>query len=380
MHAQVASGGARLLERESELALIEDRIGAATEARGSLLLIEGPAGIGKTELVGAARGRAAAAGMEVLSARGGELERSLGFGIVRQLFEARLAAAPAAERRKLFAGAASLAAPALGSEPVAPAPSAASLPLGNPAASVHHGLYWLTANLAEGSPLLLSIDDLHWADPSSVRWLIYLARRLEDLRVLVVAASREGEPGIDPILLAALRSEAAGEVVRPAELSDTASSELVRERLGDDAEPSFCAACHRATGGNPFLLSELIDAIAADGIPPIAASIQRIEELGPEAISISIMLRLARLPAGAEPLARSVAILGSEAEPRHAAALAALDESTAAQVADALRAISILAAGRPLRFAHPLLRTRGLQPDPGGRARLGARTGGEGAQ
>ena len=215
----------------------------------------------------------------------------------------------------------------------------------------------MTANLAESSPLLLSIDDLHWADPSSVRWLIYLARRLEDLPVLVVAASRDGEPGIDPILLAALRSEAVGEVVRPAELSDTASSELVRERLGDDAEPSFCAACHRATGGNPFLLSELIDAIAADGIPPIAASIERIEELGPEAISISIMLRLARLPAGAEPLARSVAILGSEAEPRHAAALAALDESTAAQVADALRAISILAAGRPLRFAHPLLRT-----------------------
>ena len=117
MHAQVASGGARLLERQSELALIEDRIGAATEARGSLLLIEGPAGIGKTELVNAARERAAAAGMEVLSARGGELERSLGLGIVRQLFEARLAAAPAAERRKLLAGAASLAASALGSEP-----------------------------------------------------------------------------------------------------------------------------------------------------------------------------------------------------------------------------------------------------------------------
>jgi DNA-binding CsgD family transcriptional regulator len=346
-----------LLEREAELALIEDRIGAATEARGSLLLIEGPAGIGKTELVDATRERAAAAGMEALSARGGELERSLGFGIVRQLFEARLAAASAAERRKLLAGAASLVAPALGSEPAAQAPAAASLALGDPAASLHHGLYWLSANLSESSPLLLSIDDLHWADPSSVRWLIYLARRLEDLRVLVVAASRDGEPGIDPILLGAVRSEAAGEVVRPAHLSDAASAELVRGGLGNRTEPSFCAACHRASGGNPFLLNELIDAIRADGIPPVAASIERIEELGPKAISISIMLRLARLPAGSEMLTRSVAILGSEAELRHAAALAELDQTTAAEVADALRATSILAAGRPLRFAHPLLRT-----------------------
>ena len=371
MHAQVASGGARLLERESELTLIEDRIGAATQARGSLLLIEGPAGIGKTELVDAARERAVAAGMEVLTARGGELERSLGLGIVRQLFEARLAASTPAERRELLADAASLAASALGSELVTHSPAPPSSPLGNPAASVHHGLYWLTANLAEGSPLLLSIDDLQWGDPSSVRWLIYLARRLADLRVLVVAAWRDGEPGVDPVLLAALRSEAEGGVVRPAELSDTAGSELIRRQLGDEAEPSFCAACHRVTGGNPFLLSELIDAIGADGIPPVAASIQRIEELGPEAIWISIMLRLARLPAGAEPLARSVAILGSEAEPRRATALAGLDQSTAAEVADALRAASILAAGRPLRFAHPLIRTAAYDQIPEAERALG---------
>jgi DNA-binding CsgD family transcriptional regulator len=348
---------ARLLERDSELALIEKGVSAALEGRGSVLLIEGPAGIGKTELLAAARRRAVEAGMEALLARGGELEQGIGLGICRQLFEERLAGASASERRRLLAGAASLAKPALGSRSATGAPGPAAVQLGDPAASMQHGLYWLCSNLAEQAPLLLCVDDLHWTDLASARWLLYLARRLEDLRALVVATVRPGEPGLDPSLPAALAAEAVTMVLRPETLSEQASAELVRERLGLEAEPEFCIACHRVTGGNPFLVGELVEAVRQDGIAPTTKSVRTIEELAPETISRATLLRLARMPSGADPLARSVAILGSETEPRHAAALAELDAQTAADAADALRAASILATGRPLRFVHPLLRT-----------------------
>jgi predicted ATPase len=53
-----------------------------------------------------------------------------------------------------------------------------------------HGLFWLTANLTARRPALLAIDDLHWCDPSSLRWLAYLLARLEGLSLLVVGSGR----------------------------------------------------------------------------------------------------------------------------------------------------------------------------------------------
>jgi tetratricopeptide (TPR) repeat protein len=349
------TGGGRLLEREAELVRIEERIGAAREGRGSLLLLEGPAGIGKTELLGAARQLAADAGVATLAARGGDLERSFRFGVVRQLFEPRLARAKPAERRQLLAGAASLAEPALSAKRPQRALGVAGPGAGDPAASVQHGLYWLCANLAERAPLVLSIDDLHWADLASLRWLVYLARRIEGLAVLVLAATRSGEPGVDPQLLTGLTAEPSAAVLRLDALSQAASAELIGERFAGHTDAEFAAACHRVSGGNPFLLRELIEAVREDGMAPEAESVPRIEELAPETVTRSILLRLARLPEGAEPLARAVAILGLGSEMRHAAALAGLEDEPAATAADALAAASILSHGRPLRFAHPLL-------------------------
>jgi DNA-binding CsgD family transcriptional regulator len=345
----------RLLEREEELARVEAAIEAVAAGRGSLLLVEGPAGIGKSELLAAARARARTAGFEVLAASGGEFERSLGFGIVRELFAEPLREASPAEREALLAGAAALAAPALGFADPAPRDRAEAIASGDRAAAVQHGLHWLVANLAERAPLVLSVDDLHWGDPASARWLLYLARRLADLPALLIAAVRSGEPGLEPRLLAALEEEAT-ELLRPESLSEAASAELVRARLGTDAADGFCAACHRVSGGNPFLLTELIDAVREDHVPPTADSVRRIDELGPEAISRSVLLRVARLPEGAEELTRAVAILGAEAAPRHAAALAQLDEDVAARAADALTEAGILAPGPPFRFVHPLIR------------------------
>lgn len=172
----------RLLEREGELGALGTLIAASSEG-GHLVAIEGPAGMGKTRLLGGARSRAREAGMEVLSARGSELEREFSYGVVRQLFEPVLVSATPEERAGLLGGAAALAAPLF--DPSAPVQESVV----DSSFATLHGLFWLTATLSEQRPLLLAIDDLHWCDPPSLRWLAHLLPRIEGLTLLVVSRS-----------------------------------------------------------------------------------------------------------------------------------------------------------------------------------------------
>src|SRR5213592_982673 len=98
----VAAATGPLLERNEELARIESALAEARTGRGRFLVIEGPAGIGKTALLAAARTAAANSGMRVLRSRGSELERDFAFGVVRQLFEPALAGLSELERADLL--------------------------------------------------------------------------------------------------------------------------------------------------------------------------------------------------------------------------------------------------------------------------------------
>jgi len=180
-------GGQALLERDAVLARIDQRVRDAIAGDGSLLVLEGPAGIGKTRLVMAAGRRGRELGIHALGARGSELERDFAYGLVRQLFEAPLLAASPSERDELLGGAAGRAAALFG---VARRHDDAADALLDPSFAILHGLYWLCANLARRSALLLCVDDVHWADHASLRFLQYLARRLQELPIAVVAAAR----------------------------------------------------------------------------------------------------------------------------------------------------------------------------------------------
>src|SRR5262252_1669126 len=136
-----------LLEREPEVSAIRELVRSARGGTGGLLVAEGSAGMGKTRLLGEARAAAEAAGLEVVAARGGELEQGFAFGIVRQLFEPLLARASSAGRADLMTGAAALARPLFDESPLAPGSAGASY-------AMLHGLYWLLANLAFRQPTL----------------------------------------------------------------------------------------------------------------------------------------------------------------------------------------------------------------------------------
>lgn len=356
MPALTRADASPLVEREAELDRLRALVAGAASGRGGAVVLEGPAGIGKTTLLTAAGEVAAGRGVERLTARGGELERDFAYGVVRQLLEPRLVRGSPDERALLLHGAAGLAAPLLGlpAEGVARYTGA----LGDdPTAAALHGLYWLTANLAAETPLLIAVDDLHWSDTASVRFLAYLARRVGELPVLLVVASRPPVEAHAPELIEALAADPAVRRLEPAPLSEAAVAQLVRHQLGADAADEFCRACHTATGGNPFLVRAVLSAVAEKGLAAHAAHAGRLPEVGSRAVARSVTRRLARLGDDAHRLARAVAVLGTNAEPHRASALAGLEDERGAAAVDALVGAQVLAPGRPLEFVHPIVRT-----------------------
>jgi DNA-binding CsgD family transcriptional regulator len=340
-----------LVEREGELALVERHLAAGAAGRGSLLLLEGPAGIGKSRLLAGARERAEAVGFQVLRARAGELESDFAHGVVRQLFEPHLASCGEEERVRLLAGAARLAAPLLDLAEVG-----AGLADEDASFATLHGLYWLTANVAERAPALLVVDDLQWCDAPSLRFLSYLARRLDGLAIVVAASVRSGEPGADSPLVAELEADPATVVIRPASLTADGVAQVLRAAVETEPGPEFLRAVHVACGGNPLLLEELLYALLAEGVEPTASGAARVRDLGPEALSRFVLQRLRRLGPTAEALARAVAVLGDESDLDLAGSLAVLDPGEAAAAAAALARVEILRPRRPLGFVHPVLR------------------------
>lgn len=350
--AEVAPGAVEvspLLERERELAAIERLLEHATAARGQLVAIEGPAGIGKTTLLAATSALAREREATVLAARGSPLENTFAFGVVRGLFERYSLARE--ERASLLVGAAAHARRALD-------PASAGLGTAREGVSYStlHGLYWLTVHVATRAPLVLAIDDCHWADGPSLRYLVHLAARLDGVRALVLVALRSGHRSAEPELVDELRALATRDPIRLAALGPEAAAELISADLGTAATERFCRACHAATGGNPLLLRSLIAAFAEAGREPDDAAAADVASLAADGVGRVLARQLAHMPAGSEALLRALAVLGSGPPLRHAASLAGLELEDAAKIADALRAASILSAGDELDFAHPVLR------------------------
>jgi DNA-binding CsgD family transcriptional regulator len=333
----------KLLERTRELAAVDELLEC-----GGAVLVEGRAGIGKTALLDVGCRCAASGGREVLSARGSELEAGFAFGLVRQLFERRLASAEEAEREALLAGSASAVRSLLLGELVETSAFDTSF-------AVLHGLYWLTVNLADRRQLLIAIDDAHWADEPSLRWLAHLASRLEGAAVALLVALRPAQPTLSGAWLEALRVEARA-VMRPELLSEGAVGRIVRAMLGPGASDELCAAGWEASGGNPLYLTELLRVARLEDRPLAELDPAELVAGGPEGVARRVLAGVRRLHPGALPFTQALAVLGDGCELRHAAVIASVEVSEAISLAAALVRLEVLAADDPPRFIHPLVR------------------------
>jgi DNA-binding CsgD family transcriptional regulator len=333
-----------LLERGQEVAAIDEFLTA-----GGLLVVEGGAGIGKTSLLDAACQRAGGLGYEILRARGSGLESEFAYGVVRQLFEWRLATADRYERACLLEGSAGVLRSWLIGDQVM------EMHADDTGFGVLHGLYWLAANLAAGRPLFVGVDDAHWADAPSLRWLAYLAPRLDGLALALMVTLRPSEPASTEAALVAVRSEA-GWVSRPGLLSQSAVTAVVREALGEQTGMEFCAALKRLSGGNPFYLRELLRGVDTGAAEVGGLNAAKAAVRGAQGVMLQLADRIRRLDQSAIRLAQALAVLGDGCELRHGAAIAGLDMRTAMRLVAGLVRLEILAGSDPLQFLHPVIR------------------------
>ncbi|GAA1931736.1 hypothetical protein GCM10009753_76970 [Streptantibioticus ferralitis] len=207
--------------------------------------------MGKTTLLAQARRRAAVHGCIVLWARGGEREQRVAFHVVRQLLQPLFASLSEEERARVLGSWANVVGPALGLV----SPDAGLSPDHQ---GVIDGLDWVVTDIAvRRAPVVLIVDDAHWADSESLEWLTGFTARAEELPPLVAVAYRPDEL---PPVTEAFRRLAKRHGSRPYELAPLtveAVGLLLRDKLGEGVDEAFCRECWSITEGNPFETVEL---------------------------------------------------------------------------------------------------------------------------
>jgi DNA-binding CsgD family transcriptional regulator len=333
-----------ILERPDELGRIAAALDAARQGDGQVVVIEGEAGIGKTRLVAEARAMAKERGFVRMHAIGDELESAFAWGVVRQLIERSISRYTGETRAAILAGPTGRAIEALDKA----TPDAGDAEV----ARTMHALWWVAVDLASPRPLLITIDDAQWSDPPSSRFLSYLSKRVADLPIALVVATRPPPDRLGP--LAELTVARHAERLLPRPLSRDGIAVLTAERGAAPAEQVVDAVLV-ASGGNPFLAESLLDELTVLDRPVTdPATAETIRGLGTSAVSRTL---LSRLSPEALALAKTVAVLGTRADIWAAGSVAQLAESDLAAAVDELVAAHIVTVeSAQLSFVHPVIR------------------------
>lgn len=210
--------------------------------------------------------------------------------------------------------------------------------------------------LAERTPILLTIDDIHWADPDSLFWLSTLVPWVERAPIMLLIAQCTGERGTDPALVDEVLARCRLEI-RPGGLDLTAITALLQEALGRTPDPGFAEACQQATGGNPLFLHAFVDALAnrhdLSSVDPTA----ELGDLAARGLTPMVNTRLRWVSADALPVARALAVLDQDADLERIGHLAGVDTATVATVTESLADMGLVHLDGPRpRLACPLLR------------------------
>ncbi len=333
----------RLVGRETELGALQRLVDTARQGGFRVLCVRGEAGIGKTQLLEVLRVRAKAAGLDVLEGRATELEQDVALAPVVEALEGRILSLPPGFLASLGpeqVGRLAAVFPGLG------APS-----IGAGAADrwrLHRTLRNLLAGWSADRPIVLILDDLHWADPATREFLDQLLRHPLPQGGVVALAMRPGE--VAARLQQAARSGLGSDAVLLELRSlDRPAADLL---LADVPDRALRDRLYRASGGNPLLLEEL----------------RRSDGEVPAGLVEVVMAEVAGLPVEARELLAAAAVLGDPFDVDHAGRVAGLDEQ------DRLTGLDLLVSGalvrvqpepRQFAFRHPVVRSavyQGLAP------------------
>lgn len=317
-----------LYHREREMDLLQRAIAELALGRPTVATIHGSHGIGKSALLNAVP-RLLPPGTLVLRARCHPSESQYPYSMVSQLFDPVLGGAG-------------------GHGTPVPGPGEAG-----PTHEALLGLLRTTRALAVDRPVAILVDDLTNADPHSMRWFSYIARRLDDLPVLMVATL--------PASAAAQVAEELGPLpyllrLWPEPLCPTCTTELVDRAFESPVDQELAALCHTLAHGNPLVLHDLVTRLRRTHVPPGSPDPEQVLPIGAQALSETVLAWLDEDDPCASELLTQLAVLGPDTDPAVCGALSQHGEVHEQQARETLVRAGLLEAGAPGRFTHAAVR------------------------
>jgi DNA-binding NarL/FixJ family response regulator len=336
-----------LVERDAQLAALRSQFEQCLAGTGSAVLVTGAVATGKTELMYAFAEEAKAAGALFLNAAGSSAERALPLGVIRQLFEPTMMAQEGLERLNAR----------LSNDSGALARSApnASASFGRPVgefrlAEVLHNVSVMLLELAQERPVMIGVDDVHFADSLSLHCLLYLVRRMRSARLLLVLNEVASPQPANPMFRAELMRQPHCCHLSLAVLSAHGVGSMLSSQLGAARAEQLAVACHAATGGNPLLVRALRHDQRGN---TDARSGPAAQLTFGAAFDEAVVAYLYRSDPEQLAVARSLAVLGKPASPALLGRLVGVDPAAAERVVGALGAGGLLDSGW---FRHPRAR------------------------
>ncbi|MFB9835047.1 AAA family ATPase, partial [Actinoallomurus acaciae] len=317
-----------LVEREEQTLQLDALLRDCLAGRGRVALLEGPIGTGRTALLRSAAERAERSGFRCLRASCSPAEQALPYGVAGQLLRGvPRRDGPDDPTGRLL-------------NDIATANDPDADPASPPTVRTHHELSLVLLGIAEREPLLITVDDLRYADVPSLHFLLHLVRRLGTARVLVVLADEARPRPRQLMFLAELFRRPELHRLRLGPLSRAGTARAATGLLASQPDPRL--DLYAVSGGNPLLLDALAEDVRVAGGP-------RVEGYG-----LALLGCLHRGDAATPAVARALAIMGQEAEATELGRLVSLTPEEAGRALGALNAAEVLDQGR---FRHPVART-----------------------
>ncbi len=378
MLAWVALGPIETVGRTAELDRLSGLLDELADGDGISVAIEGEPGIGKTRLLGELRELANGRGHVVLSGAAAEYERDLPLAVWADALDPYLAAR---DPRRLEDWDAELLDTLSGVFPsLADGGRGRGDVLSDERYRAHQAVRALLELIADGKPVVLLLDDLHWADRASIDLIAALVRRAPAAPVLLTLSFRAG---MAPEALASALAAPSLTLIDLAPLDPDRCAELIGEKPGSNRAELIYAE----SGGNPFYSLQLGQATT----PARSADADRFAKGAgvPASVAAVLLEELGALSADARRLLEAAAIAGDPFEPELAYAVAELDPATGVEALDELldaRLLHATAVPRRFAFRHPLVRRAvyesaraGWRLDAHGRAAVAMRAQGASA-
>ncbi len=344
-----------LIGRAAELAELDGALDRVAAGRPWFVQIVGEPGIGKSRLVQELARRAKARGFLVLTGRAAEFEQDLPFAMMRDACDDYLGSVSStvlrplrqetlAELRHVF--------PSLGR--VVDAAGSPPAAVGADRYRTHHAIRELLELLASRRPVVVALDDVHWADAASVEVTAALLHRFRG-PLLGAFATRQRPTRLGAVLDTLARS-GDGERIDLTPLTAAEADALMEPSLDVERRTRL----YRQSGGNPFYLEQLSRSAAPtdgllDAVVGDVAGVWR----PPAAVSASIRDELAALPSTTRTVVDAAAIAGESFEPRLVAAIAGRPEEATLEAFDELLSVDLVRptdAPARFRFRHPIVR------------------------